>query len=373
MAMRPTIGSADFRRAASSNRSNRNDRRADHTFTNAKSPRLCRSLIGSMRVISVIDDNTMILIQRLLLCIALALTASPTRATDVVYPPGSRIGLVPPSGVVTSKNFFGYEDAARNVGIILAALPADAYRDLEKSITPDALKKQGVTQETREALSLATGKAFLVIGRQEVEKVRLRKWFLIAGTPTLTALITVQVPDAAKAAYPDAAIRAALQSLAVRATIPVEEQLSLLPFKLGDLAGFGSEGSSRGAVMLGDGLGDAPAHRPRRPASTRTSSWRSRRAARRRPASAIISHAMCSRPFPTSRKPASPPRVVADGRPKARSSPAPRTRRPARRSWWCNGCASAAAAICRWSGWRAEDWKDAYPRFRVVRDGIEPR
>ena len=122
-----------------------------------------------MRV-SVIDDNTMILIQRLLLYIALALTASPTRATDVVYPPGSRIGLVPPSGVVTSKNFFGYEDAARNVGIILAALPADAYRDLEKSITPDALKKQGVTQETREALSLATGKAFLVIGRQEVER-----------------------------------------------------------------------------------------------------------------------------------------------------------------------------------------------------------
>ena len=73
-----------------------------------------------MRVISVIDDNTMILIQRLLLCLALALAASPTRATDVVYPPGSRIGLVPPSGVVTSKNFFGYEDAARNVGIILA-------------------------------------------------------------------------------------------------------------------------------------------------------------------------------------------------------------------------------------------------------------
>ena len=102
--------------------------------------------------------------------------------------------------------------------------------------------------------------------------MRLRKWFLIAGTPTLTALITVQVPDAAKAAYPDAAIRAALQSLAVRATIPVEEQLSLLPFKLGDLAGFQVGGSSGRAVMLGDGLGDArrtvPGG-PRRPAHLR--------------------------------------------------------------------------------------------------------
>ena len=35
-----------------------------------------------------------------------------------------------------------------------------------------ALKKQGMTLETREALSLAAGKAFLVIGRQEVEKTR---------------------------------------------------------------------------------------------------------------------------------------------------------------------------------------------------------
>ncbi len=168
-------------------------------------------------------------------------------------------------------------------------------RSSRKPSPREALKKQGVTQETREALSLAAGKAFLVIGRQEVEKTRLRKWFLIAGTPTLTALVTVQVPEPAKAAYPDAAIRAALRSLTVRTTIPVDEQLGLLPFKVGELAGFGVGGVVPGrAVMLSDGVSDAP--------GTPAPGGRLEphifvavaRAGRRRPASARILRATCS-------------------------------------------------------------------------------
>jgi hypothetical protein len=319
----------------------------------------------------------MIPIRRLLFCLALALAASPAGAAEVVYPPGSRIGLVPPTGVVTSKSFFGYEDTARNVGIILATLPADAFRELEKSITADALKKQGVTQETREALSLATGKAFLVIGRQEVEKVRLRKWFMIAGTPTLTALITVQVPDAANAAYPDAAIRASLQSLAVRATIPVEEQLSLLPFKLGDLAGFSVGGVVPGrAVMLGDGLGDTPGS----PA----------------PTSGIEPHMFVAI------APGSPAQAgerdnfardvfaAVPNLKEARITNSEPLRMAGQQGHqiFANAkdpATGAALMVVQWlrfggSGYlqmvgvaRAEGWKDAYPRFRVVRDGIEPR
>ena len=95
--------------------------------------------------------------------------------------------------------------------------------------------------ETREPLALATGKAFLVIGKQEVEGQRVRKWFLVAGAATLTALVTVQVPEPAKPLYPDASLRAALRTLSVRPTVPIEEQLSLLPFKLGELPGLGWE------------------------------------------------------------------------------------------------------------------------------------
>jgi hypothetical protein len=195
----------------------------------------------------------------MLIVFALAVGAVPAAATDAAYPPGSRIGLAPPTGMVVSKNFFGYEDAENNAAIILLALPPQAYADLDKSISADALKQQGLTFETREDMPLSTGKAFLVLGHHEVENMKIRKWILVAASSGLTALVTVQIPEAAKALYPDAAIRAALATLAIRNTVPVEEQLSLLPFKVSDLAGFRVGGIVPGrALMLGDAAADAP-------------------------------------------------------------------------------------------------------------------
>ena len=81
----------------------------------------------------------------IVLFIALALAALPARAAEPVYPPGSRIGLVPPAGMTPSQNFFGFEDLDNSVAIVLVALPAEAYADLDKSVTADALKRQGVT------------------------------------------------------------------------------------------------------------------------------------------------------------------------------------------------------------------------------------
>ena len=52
-------------------------------------------------------------------------------------------------------------------------------------------------------------------------------------------------------------MRAALASVAIRATIPVEEQLSLLPFGVRELAGFRVGGILPGrAIMLTDGKPD---------------------------------------------------------------------------------------------------------------------
>src|SRR5262249_30517807 len=150
---------------------------------------------------------TIVMILRLFIVLALALGTSPAIAADATYPPGSRIGLAPPAGMVTSKNFFGYEDPNNNAAIILLALPAQAYPDTDKSVPGDALKRQGVTLETREDVPLPIGKAFLVTGHQAVENNTIRKWILVAGSSALTALVTVQIPDAAKTLYPDAAIR----------------------------------------------------------------------------------------------------------------------------------------------------------------------
>lgn len=205
-------------------------------------------------------DRSMAPICRMALLFLLAL-ALPARAADVVYPTGSRIGLAPPSGMAASRDFPGFEDRGKNATILVAALPAPAYAELEKSDTADALRRQGATLETREELMLPAGKGILVIGSSPgVGAAPLRTWLLALQRPDLTALITARIPDSAKDAYPDTALRAALSSVAVRSEVPVSEQLALLPFQVGDLAGFKIGGVLAGrAVILTDADQDAAA------------------------------------------------------------------------------------------------------------------
>jgi hypothetical protein len=178
----------------------------------------------------------------------------PAAADDVVYPPGSLIGIVPPPGLAPSTSFPGFEDRDKNVALVVGALPREAYAEFEKSDSVEGLKKLGATLEKRESLTLPTGKAVLVIGRQDKQSA----WMLVASTPDLTALLTLRMPDTAKDAYPDKVIRAAFASLAVRPAVPIEEQLGLLPFRLNDLAGFSIRGVLAGrGVMLTDVASDA--------------------------------------------------------------------------------------------------------------------
>ena len=195
----------------------------------------------------------MALTGRLLLIVALVASAQVAHAADVVFLDGSRIGIAPPAGMTPSANFYGYEDRTNNAAIVLVPLPPAAYAELERTINPDSIKKQGLLLESRAPMTLPAGKAFLVIGRQQIENIWIRKLILVASLPMVTALITTQIPEAAKDRYPDDAIRTALQTLTVRPTVPVDEQLALLPFKVNELAGFQVAGVMPGrAIMLGD-------------------------------------------------------------------------------------------------------------------------
>ncbi|MDR3422607.1 MAG: hypothetical protein P4L80_15420 [Xanthobacteraceae bacterium] len=184
--------------------------------------------------------------------LACAIAATPLHAADPVFPTGSRVGLVPPGGMVASDVFDGFSDPAKDAAILIAVLPAAAYSQIEKTLDTDALKKQGVNLEKREAMQLSFGKGFLLIGRQVADKTHYRKWMLVASASDLTALVTVQVPEQ-DSVYPDRVVRAALATLSVRADVPEAEELSLLPFAVTDLAGFHVDGVIRGrALMLGD-------------------------------------------------------------------------------------------------------------------------
>lgn len=190
------------------------------------------------------------------LLVAPLATASvgPAQAADPVYPPGSRVGVVPPPGMTAGRGFAGFEDRDNRVALVVVALPATAFSDIEKTITPEVLQKQGLTFETREDVTHPLGKGLLVVGSQQIENTTIRKWIFVLPSGELTALVTMQVPETAQAIYPEAVIRAALTSVSVRKTAPIDEQLTLLPFRVGELAGFKIGGIIAGrAVMLTDG------------------------------------------------------------------------------------------------------------------------
>src|ERR1700687_6072042 len=89
----------------------------------------------------------------------------------------------------------------------------------------------------RELLPLASGIGVLVSGHVQIEGSRYRKWLLVTSGPDVTAAVHEQARDDTKEAYPDAAMRESLASVALRPP-PLDEQLSLLPFRLGELAWF---------------------------------------------------------------------------------------------------------------------------------------
>jgi hypothetical protein len=184
----------------------------------------------------------------------LAAQPAPAKEGEPQFPLASRLGLTPPPGMTLSTSFQGFQDTANNVYIRLVAMPENAYVEIEKTMTNQALKKQNITVEKREPFALGSSKGLLVVARQDTGTEKLRKWLLIAPIGGLTALISLEIPLSAKNPYSEAAIRASFASLTTRDSIPAEEQLSLVPFKLRDLAGFKISGVVPGrAVQLTDG------------------------------------------------------------------------------------------------------------------------
>ena len=186
----------------------------------------------------------------------LTIAALPASA-QVTFPPGLRIGLEPPAGLVLSKRFPGFEDDNNKVVVAILDLPTRAYEDIERSAFGQ--EQTGLTDLKRESFPFASGIGFLITGKAEENGVKLQKWFLLASAaPTsevkdLAVLVNVQAPEAALATYTDAVIRKMLASVTFR-TAPIAEQLGLLPFKINELAGFRvMQVLPQGGVILIDG------------------------------------------------------------------------------------------------------------------------
>jgi hypothetical protein len=166
-----------------------------------------------------------------------ALAAAPGFGADAVFPLASHIGLVAPASMTPSQAFRGFEDRASNASILILVIPAPAFAGVEKQLTAEALKKEGMVEEKRETVTLKGTKGLLLAGMQESENKKFRKWLLLASWPEGASLVAFQVPEENKSKYPEASVRAALMSVTLRPVVPVDEQLQLVPVKFEELSG----------------------------------------------------------------------------------------------------------------------------------------
>jgi hypothetical protein len=155
-------------------------------------------------------------------------------AAEPVFPPGSRLGLVPPAGMEPSKTFLGFEDAGGRAAIFLAEQAAESYEKIARDFSLTEMKAGGMDVLAREDLP----DGVLAVVRQQIGRDLTHKVALVKRVEGITAVVIAVVPESAKAAYPDAVLRAAVTSLAVRPKLAVEQLLALLPYRMSDLGGF---------------------------------------------------------------------------------------------------------------------------------------
>lgn len=193
--------------------------------------------------------------------VAVSVLSGAAFAADPVFPSASRIGLVPPPDFVVSNAFVGFQHTEKQVRIVVAELPDYAYEKLAEQA--DQQKTGALKREDVKLVGGATG--ILLNGVDESAQGPVLKWTLLMRDKQVTALISAMVPDAVKDAAPAAALRTALLSTVVRERVPTEEQLSVLPFTLHDLADLRIVRVHPGsAAMLTDGPKDTvePSQQP---------------------------------------------------------------------------------------------------------------
>lgn len=193
-----------------------------------------------------------------LLAFALALApAGAARAAEPVFPPASRVGLVPPPGFVTAKNFTGFEHTDKQASILVADLPGYAFEAIAKQVA-EQLEADPTAARRREIQLADGGHGFVLAGRQAGPQGPILKRTLVALDRDTTAIVTALVPESVEDALPEEALEKAFASVTVRERVPAEEQLSVLPFSMQKLAGMRIIRVQPGvAAMLTDGASDA--------------------------------------------------------------------------------------------------------------------
>ena len=174
---------------------------------------------------------------RPLLALGLALLSTLAFAQPV-FPPGSRIGIVPPAGMTPSDRLQGFEDRARGVILALTELSLQSFVQVEHEFSDERMRAGGMEPIARETIETPGGPAQLIGARQMENGVATRKWALLTRTDDMTAIVIASLPESARTVYPDAVMRAALASTFIRTKLSPADMLAVLPYRLAELGSF---------------------------------------------------------------------------------------------------------------------------------------
>lgn len=298
----------------------------------------------------------------------LAVVHGPAAAAEPVFPPGSRVGMTPLVGLNPAKNFAGFETEDQSVKVLVAELPPEAYGEVMNALKSNPAVASAIKPES---LETGAGKAYYTTETGKDGTGTVRRYSMILQGGTFSGYVAARVPENASRIYSDEAIRQMFSSAVVRKEVPAAEQLGLMPFKVGELSEFRNVRTLTpgAAVLLADGdekggleaapfmvigvMGSAPAQpgdrgRFAEQAATSIPGLRSLRITTSEPLRIDGTAGYETRLDAISAKDNTPVTVV---------------------QWLRFGGQSALRII---GSSPREQWAQAFPRFRAVRDGIQP-
>jgi hypothetical protein len=307
-------------------------------------------------------------IGRLLAVGLLTAVISPAYGADPVYPPGIRVGMTPLVGLAPSKTFTGFETEDHSVKVLMTELPAAAFAEVET-----AFQSNQTGAAKPESLETAAGKAYYTVESAKNGATNVRRYSMILSGGSFTGYVAAQIPENVSKIYTDDAMRQMFASAAIRKEVPIEEQLGLLPFKVSELGSFKSvhtlapgaaillsdndddSGIDKTAFMVIGSIASAPAQPEDRgrfaeQAAATIPGLRDAKVTMSEPLRIEGTPGYETRIDAVSGKANTPVTVV---------------------QWLRFGSSNSVLRII--ASAPRDEWPKAFPRFRAVRDGIEPR
>jgi hypothetical protein len=173
---------------------------------------------------------------RYLAAVALVVgTTSSALAADPVFAPGARVGMTPLVGLNKAKTFPGFETEDGGVKVLIADLPAEAYGEVANAFKANPGGTGGIKPESIET---AAGLAYFTVESAKDAAGNVKRYSMILPGPSFSGYVAVQVPENASRIYTDDAVRQMFKTAVLRNEVPVEEQLGLMPFKISELSSF---------------------------------------------------------------------------------------------------------------------------------------